>query len=174
MARDFSKRLARPKPLPAGPGQESVWDYPRPPALEREARPVRIEFAGRTLAQTSSAWRVLETSHPPVYFIPRGDVDGSMLRLRSGGSFCEWKGEAAYFDVVSPEGRVAEGAAFAYPSPTARFREIAGFLSFYAGPMDGCFVGEARAAPQPGGFYSGWITPWVVGPFKGVEGSWGW
>lgn len=172
--RSFRKLLPRPKPSPAAEGQESVWRYPRPPLLEPERRPVRIEFAGRVLAQTNAAMRVLETSHPPVYFLPRDSFDPDMLELRSGGSYCEWKGEAAYLDIVSPDGRRAEGAAFCYPEPTPRFESIAGYLSVYAGPMDACWVGDDRVQPQPGGFYSGWITPWVVGPFKGIPGSQGW
>ncbi len=166
-------RLPRPKPLPIKPGQRSVWDFPRPPAIELEPRRVRAEFAGAVVAESSRCVKVLETSHPPVYFFPPEDCDAAMLRRAAQTSFCEWKGEAHYFDVVAG-GRVAPGAAFAYPKPSPRFREYAGWISLYAGPMDACFVGDARVEPQPGGFYSGWITPDVVGPFKGIEGSWGW
>ena len=108
-----------------------------------------------------------------MYFFPPEGCNADVLRRAEQTSFCEWKGEARYFDVVAGE-RVAAGAAFAYPRPSKRFRDYAGWVSFYAGPMDACFVGDDRVTPQAGGFYSGWITPDVVGPFKGIEGSWGW
>lgn len=166
-------RLPRPKPLPIEPGQRSVWDFPRPPAIELESRHVRAEFAGIIIASSNRCVKVLETSHPPVYFLPPEDCNADAFRRTGNTSFCEWKGEAEYFDVVVGD-RVAQGVAFAYPRPTKRFAEYAGWISMYAGPMDACYVGDDRVEPQPGGFYSGWITPDVVGPFKGIEGSWGW
>lgn len=162
-----------PKRIEPGPGQESVWDYPRPPRLERVPERVRIVFAGEVLADTAAAWRVLETSHPPTYYLPPGDIAPGALAAAGGGSVCEWKGRAAYHDVVLG-GRRAERAGWSYPEPTRPFAPIAGHVAFYAGPMDGCWVGDDRAEPQPGGFYGGWLTPRIVGPVKGVPGSWGW
>ncbi|MEO1585409.1 MAG: DUF427 domain-containing protein [Planctomycetota bacterium] len=162
-----------PKPDPTKPGQRSVWSFPRPPALEVERRPLRIQFEGETIASTNSGMRVLETSHPPVYFFPPGDVREDFLDGPRGGSACEWKGRAVYFDVVV-QGERASDAVFAYPDPVQRFKELQGWYSFYAGPMSACFVGDERVTPQPGGFYSGWITSDVAGPFKGIPGSMGW
>ena len=161
------------------PGQESVWDYPRPPALEPVAAEIVVEFGGREIARTGGAFRVLETSHPPVYYLPPEAFAEGTLRPAGGGSFCEWKGQAAYFDIVAdpdaaPPQHVAEAKAWAYPQPTDRFAAIAGFVALYAGPMDRCTVGGVEVEPQPGGFYGGWITPDIVGPFKGGPGTWGW
>lgn len=155
------------------PGEESVWAYPRPPRLEAVAKRVRIVFAGRTIAETLGALRVLETSHPPVYYLPPADIAAGVLVAAAGGSFCEWKGMARYFDVVAGDRRAA-AAAWAYPRPTPAFAAIAAHVGFYAAAMDACFVGDDRVRPQPGGFYGGWITPGIVGPFKGEPGSDGW
>lgn len=165
--------MPRPKPLPIKTGQRSVWDFPRPPAIEVEPRCVRAVFGGEVIASSTRCVKVLETSHPPVYFFPHEDCNPDALLRTGKSSYCEWKGEAKYFDVVAGD-RVAKAAAFAYPRPSKRFADYAGWVSLYAGPMDECFVGDDRVEPQPGGFYSGWITPDVVGPFKGVDGSWGW
>jgi uncharacterized protein (DUF427 family) len=156
-----------------GPGQESVWDYPRPPRLEPCARRIVVVFRGITLVDTLRAQRVLETSHPPVYCLPREDIRMEHLRPVSGSSLCEWKGWATYFDVVVGP-HTAPRAAWSYPDPTPAFAAIRGHLAFYAGPMDACTVDGERVTPQPGGFYGGWITGDVVGPFKGVPGSSGW
>ena len=163
----------RPQPVKPEPGQESVWDYPRPPRLERVAERIRILFSGAVLADTGAAWRVLETSHPPTYYIPVEDIAAGALVAGGGGSVCEWKGPARYHDVVLG-GRTAKGAGWSYPRPLPPFAPIAGHVAFYAGPMDGCFVGDERATPQPGGFYGGWMTSRIVGPVKGGPGSWGW
>lgn len=162
-----------PKRIAPGPGQESVWDYPRPPRLERVAQHVRIVFAGEVLADTAAAWRVLETSHPPTYYLPFDAVAPGALTPAGGGSVCEWKGPALYYDVALG-GRRATRAAWTYPKPRPPFGAIAGHVAFYAAPMDGCFVGDERAVPQPGGFYGGWVTSGVVGPFKGEPGTWEW
>jgi len=156
-----------------GPGQESVWDYPRPPKLEPCARRVQVVFSGITLVDTLRAQRVLETSHPPVYCFPREDIRMEHLRPAAGSSFCEWKGWATYLDVVVGP-HTARRAAWSYPDPTRAFAPIRGHLAFYAGPMDACTVDGERVTPQPGGFYGGWITRDLVGPFKGVPGSSGW
>lgn len=162
-----------PTRIPPGPGQESVWDYPRPPRLEPVSKPIRILFAGETIAATTGAFRVLETSHPPVYYLPPGDLGRQFLIPANGSSFCEWKGLARYWSVRVGD-RHAENVAWSYPDPSPGFEPIRDFLAFYAGPMDACFVGDERATPQPGGFYGGWITSDVVGPFKGGPGSQGW
>ena len=166
--------MGRPAPERAGPGQESVWDYPRPPRLERTARALRVDFAGEVLAQTARGYRVLETSHPPVYYFPPGDVDRALLaRVGGDATRCEFKGEAVYYDAVV-DGRRAARAAWSYPDPVAAFLPVAGYLAFYPGRVDACFVDGIRVRPQEGDFYGGWITPDVVGPFKGSAGTWGW
>ena len=163
----------RPVPIPPGPGEESVWDYPRPPRLERCSQRLRVVLGGATIADTTAGYRVLETSHPPTYYLPPQDVVASVLGPPRRAGICEWKGQAVVFDVATG-GRAAPGAAWTYPDPTPPFRAIAGYLAFYCGPMDACWVGESRAGPQPGGFYGGWITPGIVGPFKGGPGTLGW
>ena len=154
-------------------GKESVWDYPRPPRLEAVPERIRIVLAGVTIAETISAYRVLETSHPPNYYLPLDDVLNGVLARSPGTSFCEWKGEAHYFD-VSESGHTIRGGAWGYDRPTAGFSPIAGHVAFYCTPMDACFVGDEQAVPQPGGFYGGWITSGVTGPFKGEPGTNGW
>jgi len=154
-------------------GQESVWAYPRPPRLEPVRARLRVVFDGLVIADTLAGHRVLETSHPPTYYLPPADIRPGTLVPAPGASLCEWKGRAVYLTVVGPTRR-AERAAWAYPDPTPPFLAIAGFVAFYAGPMDACYVGEERVTPQPGGFYGGWITSNLVGPFKGEPGSAGW
>ncbi|MBO6935166.1 MAG: DUF427 domain-containing protein [Deltaproteobacteria bacterium] len=156
-----------------GPDQESVWDYPRPPRLERSDRRIRVEAGGVTLADTSAALRLLETSHPPGWYLPPADVRMDLLESVGGQSFCEWKGIARYFDVVV-EGRRFAQAVWSYPEPTGSYAALAGYLSFYPGRVDACFVDDERVTPQAGQFYGGWITRDVVGPFKGGPGTHGW
>ncbi|MCB0932571.1 MAG: DUF427 domain-containing protein [Mycobacterium sp.] len=163
----------RPRPEPPGPGQESVWDYPRPPRLEPSATRVSIELGGEVIAVAEHCWRVLETSHPPTYYLPRSAFQDGVLRDAAGISLCEWKGRARYFDLVTPA-RVARKAAWSYPDPTAGFEPIAGAIAVMAGMVDRCTVDGEAVVPQPGGFYGGWITSQVVGPFKGGPGSHGW
>lgn len=158
---------------PAGPGQESVWDYPRPPRLEPFGRRIRVIFAGIAIADTSQAWRVLETSHPPSYYLPHQDVNVAHLRPTAGASFCEWKGAARYFDIVVGEA-VAARAAWSYPQPAAAFAAIRDHIAFYPAAMEACYIDDERVRPQPGGFYGGWITDDIVGPFKGNLGTAGW
>ena len=156
-----------------GPGQESVWDYPRPPRLERFSGHIQIVLGGVTIADTRGAYRVLETSHPPSYYLPPDDIRADALVAASGASLCEWKGAARYFDVIGGAKR-APRAAWGYPDPTPAFLAIAGYVAFYPAPMDACFVDGERVTPQPGGFYGGWITANIVGPFKGGPGTVGW
>ena len=163
----------RPRPLEPGPGQLSVWDFPRPPALVQWHEDVVVTFGGSVVASTTEAWCVLETSHPPTYYLPRRAwVEGS-LRPAGGTSYCEWKGVAHYLDVAAGD-RVAFRAAWTYPSPTSDFAVLLGHVAVYPAAMDSCTVDGVPVEPQPGGFYGGWITPRVVGPFKGIPGSQGW
>jgi uncharacterized protein (DUF427 family) len=156
-----------------GPGQESVWDYPRPPALEVSHETVQVVLGGEVVAETTRSWRVLETSHPPTYYLPReAFVDGA-LREAAGSSHCEWKGQASYYDVLGG-GQVAPRAAWTYLDPTPRFVDLAGAVSVMPGQVDRCLVDGEVVQPQAGGFYGGWITSRVVGPFKGEPGTWGW
>ena len=152
---------------------EDVWQYPRPPALQPVAKPLRIVFAGRTIAQTNAAWRVLETSHPPVYYLPPAAFTGCELIPAPGASHCEWKGAARYWS-IKVANRIAERAAWSYPNPTPAFLPIRDHLAVYPAAMDQCFVGDEQATPQPGGFYGGWITTDLKGPFKGAPGTMLW
>jgi uncharacterized protein (DUF427 family) len=156
-----------------GPGQESVWDYPRPPRLERVEKQVRIELAGKLIVDAPWAWRVLETSHPPTYYIDPQFIRMEFLREVGSGSHCEWKGEARYYSVAVGEQAVKK-VAWCYPNPTPVFQTMKNCIAFYAGPMDVCTVDGEAVTPQPGGFYGGWITSDITGPFKGIPGSWGW
>lgn len=153
---------------------ESVWDYPRPPRVERTDALVRVEHAGRVLAETTGAWRVLETSQPPAYYLPPDDVDLTLLVPSTHHTFCEWKGTASYWDVVVPGAEVAARAAWSYPTPTSAFEPIRDHLAFYAQRVDACWVDGERVQPNEGSFYGGWITSWVTGPFKGGPGTQGW
>ena len=156
-----------------GPGQESVWDYPRPPRMEDVEEKVKVVFGGVTIAYTTRAKRVLETSHPPVYYVPPEDIMMEHLRPSSATSYCEWKGRGSYYDVVSEE-RTEERAAWFYPSPTNSFRDLKDYVAFYPSRMDACWVGGEKVGAQEGDFYGGWITHEVVGPFKGAPGTRGW
>jgi uncharacterized protein (DUF427 family) len=173
----------RPVRIEPGPGQESVWDYPRPPALERTDRHLRVEHGGVTVAESRGAWRVLETSQPPVFYLPPADVDLALLRPTTHHTVCEWKGTASYWDLVlpgpsgpdDPGGEIVVAqAAWSYPQPTAGFEPIRDHLAFYPQRVDACFVDGERVEPNEGSFYGGWITSHVVGPFKGAPGTLGW
>lgn len=159
-----------PHPDLTGPGQESVWSYPRPPIAEVTPRRLQILHNGRLVAETVRGVRTLETSHPPTYYFPPEDVDLTLLRPAKDRSFCEWKGWASYFDVHVGE-ECAAGAAWAYPAPTPAFASLKDHIAFYAAPFERCLVDGEVARPQPGGFYGGWITSRETGPFKGVPGS---
>ena len=156
-------------PITPGPGQESVWDYPRPPRLERSDKRVVVRSGGVVIADTTSAYRVLETSHPPTWYLPASSVAPDRLtRSRHPSTTCEWKGPATYWNIDGHDGDV-----WSYEHPTAPFRDITGYLAFMASVFV-CEVDGEVVRPQPGGFYGGWITDDVVGPFKGIPGSFGW
>lgn len=162
------------KRIPPKPGQESVWDYPRPPRLERINKHLRVEFNGRVIAETNLGYRMLETSHPPVYYFPPESVHMEFLHPSTGRStFCEFKGEAAYWDLIVGD-RESKRAAWSYPAPRPVFQLIADYLAFYPDRVDACYVNDERVQAQEGDFYGGWITSDIVGPFKGGEGTWGW
>ena len=165
--------LPWPTPDKTGPGQESVWDYPRPPRLETFAGSITIDLGGVTIATADRAWRVLETSHPPTYYVPPSAFLDGALREASGSSWCEWKGMASYYDLVT-DSRIAERAGWTYLEPTRGFEPIVGAIAVMAAQVDRCAVNGEQVQPQPGGFYGGWITSWVKGPFKGIPGSRGW
>jgi uncharacterized protein (DUF427 family) len=154
-------------------GRECVWDYPRPPRLESTSKEIRVEFGGQVLARTNAAYRVLETSHPPVYYVPQSDIRLEFFEESGGGSYCEWKGAASYYDVVVG-GKRLQRVAWFYAKPTAAFRDIRGYVAFYPSAMDGCYVAGERVDSQRGDFYGGWITSDIEGPFKGGPGTRGW
>jgi uncharacterized protein (DUF427 family) len=173
---DKWRKVVRSRPadiVVPGPGQESVWDYPRPPRVEPVAARIRVELDGRTIADTARALRVSETASPPCYYIPPADILMDLLEPSSRTSFCEWKGMASYWSVRAGV-RFAKDSAWSYPDPDEGFEAIKDCIAFYPKRMDACWVGEAKVAPQPGFYYGGWVTPNLVGPFKGVPGSEGW
>lgn len=163
-------RIHRVKPQP---GQESVWDYPRPPIVEPTQRHVEVFFGGELIADSVRAVRVLETSHPPVYYVPIEDVRADVLEPTGHASYCEYKGEATYYRVIVGEA-VSEDAAWGYAHPAAGYEQLAGRAAFYASKVDECRVDGEVVRPQPGGYYGGWITSDVVGPFKGEPGTTNW
>ena len=160
--------------IPPGPGQESVWDYPRPPALRPFHGHLEVLLGGERIAEAHRALQVLETSHPPTYYLPLEAFRPGALVASRRTSFCEWKGRAQYWDVLGGGGRREPDAAWGYPEPSPDFAPLRGHVALYAGRMDACRVDGERVVAQPGGFYGGWITARVVGPFKGAPGSGGW
>ncbi len=164
-------------PEAVGPGDESVWGYPRPPELRPASAPARVVFAGRDIAASADALRVVETAGAPVYYFPPDAVDMAALEPSDIISVCEWKGAAAHFH-INAGGRCAENAAFAYPDPFddlgRGFARIAGWVGFYPARVDACYVGDERATPQPGGVYAGWVTKNIKGPVKGAPGTEHW
>ncbi len=155
------------------PGQESVWDYPRPPRLEKTNAQIKIIFNKVLIADSTSTYRVLESSHPPVYYIPPDDIQMKYLLDDKGHTLCEWKGLAHYFS-IDIKGKRIRKVAWYYPNPYPAFAEIKNYLAFYPEPMDACLVNGEKAKSQPGGFYGGWITNNIVGPFKGEAGTMFW
>jgi uncharacterized protein (DUF427 family) len=159
----------RPSRIEPAPGQESVWDYPRPPIVVPCTQRVRVVHGGVTIADTTSALRVLETSQPPGFYLPAGDVQVALLRRSPRTTWCEWKGSATYWDLAD-----VASVAWSYEHPTPGFESITGHLAFYAQKVDECWVDDERVLPNPGMFYGGWITSRVVGPFKGEPGTSHW
>lgn len=162
---------------------ESVWDYPRPPRLERTDRHLTVTHGGILLADTRRAMRILETSHPPVYYIPPTDIAmGYFEPSPRRGSFCEFKGVATYWNLIlpseetpgTPQRPSVVGLAWSYAEPSRAYRALTGYLAFYASKVDVCTVDGEPVQPQPGDFYGGWITSHVCGPFKGAPGTMGW
>ena len=157
---------------------ESVWDYPRPPRLEPTSRLLRIVHGGVVIAETCRALRILETSHPPVYYLPQADI--RMDRLQPSAqrsSFCEFKGSASYWNLIATNGKgktIVRDVAWSYPNPSRTYLALKDHLAFYASKVDECWVDSEQVVPQPGDFYGGWITSHVRGPFKGAPGTLGW
>ena len=167
------KTTVLPLPIEPGPDQESVWDYPRPPRVEDSSRHLQVWFNGVLIAETRRAKRVLETSHPPTWYLPPEDVRREYLHENQEGSWCEWKGLTHYCDVEVNGVRVPSAAWF-YQQPTRMYEELQSYIAFYPQKMEACYVDGERVTPQAGGFYGGWITKDVVGPFKGDPGTAGW
>ena len=161
------------KRIEPGPGQESVWDFPRPPRVEPEHRAVRVVLDGATIATTTGAFRVLETSHPPgIYLPPESFITGS-LQPNPTLTMCEWKGAASYWNLVSGNA-TAIAAGWSYEDPRPGFELITGFVSVYPGRVDACLLDDVVVRPQVGRFYGGWVTAELAGPFKGAPGTLGW
>jgi uncharacterized protein (DUF427 family) len=170
--RDFQRRRPEKIVIP-GTGQESVWDYPLPPRIELVSQRLRVEFGGVVLAETEQAYRVLETATPPTYYFPPDDVRTDYLQPSQHQTLCEWKGMARYWTVRVGD-RVAQNACWSYPEPFEGYEAIADYVAFYPQKMDACYVGEQRVTAQPGTYYGGWVTPNIVGPFKGEPGTEDW
>jgi uncharacterized protein (DUF427 family) len=156
------------------PLTESVWDYPRPPAVVGSTEHVVVELGGAVIADSRRTVRVLETSHPPVYYIPREDIAPGLFSPTPGTTYCEFKGTASYFDLVCPNGHVVRRAAWHYPAPTPEYAALTGMVAFYPGRVDRGTVDGQLVVPQEGDFYGGWVTDRVTGPFKGAPGTTGW
>ncbi|MEM6682795.1 MAG: DUF427 domain-containing protein [Pseudomonadota bacterium] len=162
---------------PKGPGDESVWDYPRPPIIDDAPAPVRVTLKGHILADTKRAKRIKETASPPTIYIHPDDCDFTVLKEADGLSICEWKGKAQYFDIRLPDSTHVRQAAWSYPDPfedaIKGMEKLANWLCFYPSKAE-CYVGDERVTPQPGQFYGGWVTKQIKGPFKGEPGTGGW
>jgi len=156
-----------------GPGEESVWDYPRPPRVEPDSRRVEVFFGGQRVASTTGAVRVLETSHPPVFYVPLDDVEPGVLVDSRQRTYCEFKGHARYHH-LEVAGQRSENAGWSYAEPDAGFEALAGKIAFYPSRVDVCTIDGEQVRSQDGDFYGGWITNEIVGPFKGGPGTWGW
>ena len=163
-----------PKPDPVGPGQESVWDYPRPPALERSADHVTVTHQGILIAESHAPWRILETAHAPAYYLPAVDVRTDLLRPSATRSVCEYKGPAAYGDLVLPDGTTVRDACWWYPKPTGRYAAMAGAICFYPQRVQACAVNGELVTPLASRFYGDWPTSRIAGPYKGAPGTEWW
>lgn len=156
-----------------GPGQESIWDYPRPPKVELFEKNIRVEFAGRSIAETSISYKVMETASPPCYYIPQEFIKMEYLIKSNHKTLCEWKGSATYWS-INVDGNISENAGWSYPVPWKGFELIKDHIAFFAGRVDGCFIDDEKVRPQAGDFYGGWITSNITGPFKGDPGTEHW
>ncbi len=165
--------MTRPRPVRPGPGQESVWDYPRPPRVEPARRRIRVVLGGVTILDTDRAVRVLETSHPPVYYVPVAALRDCHVTPAERTTHCEFKGRARYYTLTAGD-PPADATAWGYPQPAPGYEALAGCLAVYPSQVDACYVGDERVTAQAGDFYGGWVTSDVVGPFKGGAGTWGW
>ena len=169
-----SRGLLRTLSMPQARPKESVWDYPRPPRIERDPRRLRVELGGETLANSTRSMRVVETASPPTFYVPREDVRMELLSDAPGEhTFCEWKGRASYLHAEAGSSR-ADRAAWFYPEPRPDFAELDGHIAFYAGRVDACYLDDERVRPQRGSFYGGWVTDEIEGPYKGEPGTEGW
>lgn len=164
---------ANAQPEKPSSGQESVWDYPRPPAVDPTDKHVEVIFNGVKIADTTNAKRVLETSHPPAYYIPKEDVRLEYMKQTTRSTICEFKGRASYY-TISVNGKTVQNACWFYQSPASGFEAIKDHLCFYPSKMEACYVDSEEVQAQEGDFYGGWITSDIVGPFKGGAGTWGW
>ena len=169
----MTKRQIHPERIEPGPGQESVWDYPRPPALVASEKHIEVFFNDLLIADSSEVKKVMETSGPPVYYIPEEDIEMKHLVASSQRSMCEWKGLAHYYDIEVHDKKAPNGA-WHYPEPFEGYEILKGYIAFYAQLMDACYVDGELVTPQHGTFYGGWITSDIVGPFKGEHGTEGW
>jgi uncharacterized protein (DUF427 family) len=173
LAEQRASRTAFPQRIEPGPGQESVWDYPRPPRLEQSSRHIHVVLAGQTIAETWRALRVCETSGPPVYYLLPDDVRLDCLEPAAGTTVCEWKGIATYFDARLGD-RLVRRAAWAYADPRPEYAALRDHIAFYPRRVDACYLDGELVMPQPGDYYGGWITREIVGPFKGGPGTLHW
>ena len=155
-----------------GPHQESVWDYPRPPRVEKTTKTLKVVFNGKVIAETTNGYRVLETSHPPAYYIPQADIQMQYLKQAPIIPFASSR--AASYRTIKVEDKVAPNAAWSYKNPSRGFEAIQDHICFYASQMDACYVDGELVIAQEGDFYGGWITSDIVGPFKGGAGTRGW
>ncbi len=176
--RDYWRSCPRTRPADneidtPGPGQESVWDYPRPPVVEGVDRKITIVVGGIVIANTTQALRVIETGGAPVYYLPPDDIRTEYLSPAEDVSLCEWKGQAHYWN-ITVDGATRPAAAWSYPYPFAPFAAISGHIAFYASIADHCYLGRERVKPQPGDYYGGWISSEICGPFKGAPGTESW
>ena len=156
-----------------GPGQESVWDYPRPPRVEDSSKHIKVILNGVVIVDTHRAKRILETSHPPVYYLPPEDVKMGYFTPTSRTTYCEFKGAASYYTIQVGDKTLSNGAWY-YRKPTKGYESITNYIALYPSQMDACYVDDEQVQPQQGDFYGGWITKSIVGPFKGGPGTYGW
>jgi uncharacterized protein (DUF427 family) len=163
----------RPQRIEPQPGQESVWDYPRPAIAQPSTKHIQVVCNGVAIADSRNTIRVLETSHPPAYYIPIADIQMQYFSLTPHHSLCEWKGVANYYTITVGD-TVLPNVAWQYPEPTERFLSIRDAIALYPSRMEACYVDGEKAQAQAGDFYGGWITSDIVGPFKGGSGTWGW